>query len=197
MNIGVDIDGVLLDLERFALDCGTKMCIEKNIDININLEKYFESEKFHWTQEQEDEFWDTYLLGYVQSSMPRKYAPEIIKRLREEGNTICIITARNENGMPEEYYGKMQEETIKWLKTNNIEYDKIFFTTDDDKLNKCKENDIDIMIEDSPTNIKNISKEVKTIKFDCQYNRNIESENIIKAYSWYHIYQIINDLQSK
>lgn len=197
MNIGVDIDGVLLDLERFALDCGTKMCIEKNIDININLEKYFEGEKFHWTQEQEDEFWDTYLLEYVQNSMPRKYASEIIKKLREEGNTICIITARNESGMPEEYYGKMQEETIKWLKTNNIEYDKIFFTTDDDKLNKCKENNIDIMIEDSPTNIKNISKEIKTIKFDCQYNRNVESENIIKAYSWYHIYQIINELKTK
>ena len=33
MNIGVDIDGVLTDLERMALDFGTKMCVEENIPI--------------------------------------------------------------------------------------------------------------------------------------------------------------------
>ena len=31
MNIGVDIDGVLTDMERMAIDYGTKMCVEKNI----------------------------------------------------------------------------------------------------------------------------------------------------------------------
>ena len=35
MNIGVDIDGVLTDLERMALDFGTKMCVEENIPIEI------------------------------------------------------------------------------------------------------------------------------------------------------------------
>ena len=35
MNIGVDIDGVLTDLERMALDFGTKMCVEENIPIEF------------------------------------------------------------------------------------------------------------------------------------------------------------------
>ena len=39
MNIGVDIDGVLTDLERMALDFGTKMCVEENIPIELNLSK--------------------------------------------------------------------------------------------------------------------------------------------------------------
>ena len=38
MNIGIDIDGVLLDLERFAIDYGTKFCIEENLDIKINIQ---------------------------------------------------------------------------------------------------------------------------------------------------------------
>ena len=45
MNIGVDIDGVLTDLERMALDFGTKMCVEENIPIELNLSKYWEIEK--------------------------------------------------------------------------------------------------------------------------------------------------------
>ena len=53
MNIGVDIDGVLTDLERMALDFGTKMCVEENIPIELNLSKYWEIEKYNWTKEQE------------------------------------------------------------------------------------------------------------------------------------------------
>ena len=48
MNIGVDIDGVLTDLERMALDFGTKMCVEENIPIELNLSKYWEIEKYNW-----------------------------------------------------------------------------------------------------------------------------------------------------
>ena len=51
MNIGVDIDGVLTDLERMALDFGTKMCVEENIPIELNLSKYWEIEKYNWTKE--------------------------------------------------------------------------------------------------------------------------------------------------
>ena len=53
------------------------------------------------------------------------------------------------------------------------------------------------MIEDSPINIKNISSKIKVIKFDCQYNKDINGENIITAYSWYHIYDIIKKLNTK
>ena len=53
------------------------------------------------------------------------------------------------------------------------------------------------MIEDSPDNIKNISNKIKVIKFDCQYNKHVNGENIITAYSWYHIYQIIKEREGK
>lgn len=192
MNIGIDIDGVLLDLERFAIDYGTKFCIEENLDIKINIQEYWEGLKFNWTEEQENKFWNKYIIKYFKQYPPREFASEIIKKLKKEGNKIYIITARNEEGLPPEEYGKSQEITKTWLNENNIEYDKLIFAPDSEKLEQCLKNNVEIMIEDSPTNIKNISEKIPVIKYNCSYNENILGKNIITTYSWYQIYDIIN-----
>lgn len=196
MNIGIDIDGVLIDMEREVTDYATKMCVEENLPIKVDVSKYYETDTFDWTQEQSDRFWNKYLVQYVVEGKARKYSKEIIEKLRKEENKIYIITARDESGMPPEYYGKMQILTKEWLKNQNIEFDKLIFAKDSEKLNYCIENNIDIMIEDSPSNIKDISTKIKVIKFDCQYNKEINEKNIITAYSWYHIYDIINKLKN-
>jgi len=123
----------------------------------------------------------------------RKFAPEIIEKLKKEGNKIFLITARHDDEMPQEYYGKMEPITKEWLKKQNIKNDKIIF--EKEKLQPCIDNNIDVMIEDSPTNIQNLSNKIKIIKFDCQYNKDVNNENIITAYSWYHIYQIIKEMK--
>ena len=53
------------------------------------------------------------------------------------------------------------------------------------------------MIEDSPSNIENISTKINVIKFDCQYNKQITGKNVITAYSWYHIYDIIEKIKKE
>ena len=194
MNIGIDIDGVLVDLEKFELTYGTELCVDNGWNIKINLEKYLDTEKFNWTEEQENKFWNKYLEKYVTESEPREYAREIIKKLKEEGNNIYIITARNEEGLPAEAYGKMQQFTKTWLDKNNIMYDKLIFAPDDEKINQCIENNVDVMIEDSPRNILSISSRIPVIKYNCRYNDKIKSKNIINAYSWWHIYEIINKM---
>lgn len=195
MNIGIDVDGVLTDLERMCIDFGTKISVEENWPISINLSEYEETKTFEWTEEQAEKFWNKYLVQYVRESSPRKFAPEIIEKLQKEGNKIYIITARNESGMPHEYYGQMQQLTKKWLEDNNIKYEKLIFALNEEKLIQCMKNKIDIMIEDSPDNIEKISSKIKVIKFDCQYNKNVYGENIVTAYSWYHIYKIIKEMK--
>ena len=197
MNIGIDIDGVLTDMEREVTDYATKMCVEEGLPIKVDVSQYYETDSFNWTQEQSDRFWNKYLVPYVVESNARRYAKEIIKKLRQEGNKVYIITARDESGMPTEYYGKMQQLTKEWLKKYEIEYDKLIFAKDKEKLQRCIENNVDVMIEDSPSNIENISTKINVIKFDCQYNRNMEGKNIITAYSWYHIYDIIKKIKKE
>lgn len=196
MNIGIDIDGVLTDLERATIDYATKMSVEENWPININVSEYWEVKTFNWTEKQADKFWNKYLVPYVQESKSRAFASEIIEKLKKEQNKVYIITARDESGMPPEHYGKMQELTKQWLKKQNIQYDKLIFAKNEEKLQQCLENNIDVMIEDCPNNIQNISKKIKVIKFDCQYNKKELGENIITGYSWYHIYDIINQLKN-
>ena len=50
------------------------------------------------------------------------------------------------------------------------------------------DNRIDLMIEDSPKNINELSKIVPVICYDARYNRQCEGENITRCYSWYDIY---------
>lgn len=197
MNIGIDVDGVLTDMEREILDYGTKMCVEEGMPIEIDVNEYYETDTFHWNEEQANNFWNRYLVPYVVESKARKYSKEIIKKLRNEGNKIYIITARDESGMPADHYGEMQQLTKEWLAKNEIEYDKLIFAKDEDKLSKCIENSVDIMIEDSPSNIQNISTKIKVIKFACQYNKQVVGKNIFDAYSWYHIYDIIEKIKKE
>ena len=174
MNIGIDIDGVLTDYERQVIDYGSKMCAEENWSTNIDSSKYLEINKFNWNKEQAEKFCERYFIKYLTESPVRAFAPEVIEMLKKEGNNIYLITARYDGEMPKGYYGKMQSLTKAWLDKQNIKYDKIIFERE--KLQPCVEHQIDVMIEDSPENIQNLSKHIKVIKFDCQYNKNIDSK---------------------
>jgi len=191
MRIGIDIDGVLTDIETFLKDYGTKFCIEEGIDININLGYYDEKKTFYWTEEQTEKFWNQYMKYYATKYEPREFAVEVIKKLKDEGNELYIITARNEYGLIGEDYGKMKSFVNKWLEENEIEYDRIIFT-EGSKLPYCIGNYIDIMIEDCPENVKEISTKIPVLCLDCGYNKDIEGKNIIRVYSWYDIYEKIN-----
>lgn len=191
MRIGIDIDGVLTNIMESIINYGTKFCYENKIDYSINLNEYDETNILGISEENTEKFWNKYLAKYAQECPTRDFAPEVISKLKEN-NEIYIITARNEEGLPKEYYGTMQKMVKEWLNKNNIEYDKIIFSKE--KADICISNNIDIMIEDSPKNILSISKETKTICFDAPYNRNIKGENIIRAYSWYDILNILKKL---
>ena len=195
MNIGIDIDGVLTNYEREQLDYATKLCVDEGWDIDIDLGKYHETDTFNWNQDQANKFWNKYIIKYFSETPVRTFAPEVIEKLRKEGHKIYIITARDDYGMPPEHCGEEQQITKDWLKRNGINYEKLIFETE--KLGPCIENKIDVMIEDSPGNIIELSKQIKVIKFDCQYNKDVNNENVTTAYSWYHIYKIIKEMRGE
>ncbi len=47
-----------------------------------------------WTKKAEDEFWEKYLYEYAKNEPARKFASEVINKLKDEGKEIYIITAR-------------------------------------------------------------------------------------------------------
>ncbi len=193
MRIGIDIDGVLTDIERFIVDYGTKYCIENNLPINLKVGEYDEFKAFNWTEEQGIEFWNKYIVYYATKYKARDFASEVIHKLKDEGHEIYIITARNDYGVPKEYIGKMREFVAEWLKDNDIYYDKIIYT-EGSKLPYCVGNYIELMIEDWDKNVKEISSKLPVLCYDCQYNKEVEGKNITRVYSWYDVYDKIKKM---
>ena len=179
------MDGCLIDIAKFIADYGIKFCYENKIDYHIKEEEYDEAKALGISGENAEKFWNKYLPYYATEYAPREFAAEVIKKLKTN-NEIYIITARNEEGLPKEVYGKMQALVKEWLAKNQIEYDKLIFTVGS-KLPYCLENGIDIMVEDSPRNLTDIGAKIPVLCFDNPYNRKIEGENITRVYSWYDI----------
>lgn len=186
MKIGIDIDGVLTDISKFYLDYGAKFAFENNIDKIVDPNGYEIEDILDLEEGAHKEFWARYDDYYTKKIYTREFASEVIEKLKEEENEIHIITARN----PEHKNG--ENWTIDWLKENDIYYDKLIF--ENRKLEYCKENNINLMIEDNTSNVLEISKLIPVICFDNRYNQNCEGNNIIRCYSWYDIYSKIKKI---
>ena len=196
MNIGIDIDGVLTDIEQWQLDYGSKVVFEKYHTGIINPEGYDIKEIFDVDKNLDDEFWRKYLYAYAKNEPARKFANEVTKKLKEDGNKVYIITARFLTDRDTDEGQKMREIVRNWLKENEIYYDEIIFSPDD-KLEICLNNNIDVMIDDKVENINEISKHIPVICFNAGYNKECKGENVYRAYSWYDVYNKIKEISNK
>lgn len=195
MIIGIDIDGVLTNLEEFQLDCGSKFMSENFNKSITDANAYDTIDIFNINSEIDDKFWSIYLPLYVKEPA-RKYADEVTNKLHDDGFQIYIITARYLTNRNDEKGIEMRKTVIDWLKSNNIYYDKIIFSPED-KLDICKKANVDLMIEDKVDNINKISKYIHVICFDSKYNKICQGTNIIRCYSWYDIYAKISNIFKK
>lgn len=196
MRLGIDIDGVLTDFEKWQLEVGSKFFIKYNKNIVVP-EGYDSDTVFNVTKEMDSEFWHDYLYDYAKNEPARKFTGEVIDKLRDEGYEIYIITARYLTDRNDDLGEEMRNIVVNWLKENHINYDKIIFSPED-KFKVCEENNIDILIEDKVENINNISKIIPVICFNASYNKVCNGKNIFRAYTWYDVYyQITHVIENK
>lgn len=64
MKIGIDIDGVLTDIEQWQFDYGSKFFSKYDKSIK-NVSAYELRNIFEVSKELEDEFWNEYLYEYI------------------------------------------------------------------------------------------------------------------------------------
>lgn len=197
MKIGMDVDGVLTNLERFYFDYGTRFMKEEGLKTNVVDETGYRLQDLFGIDDKENKkFWEKYLDEYMIKCPIRPFAAEVMNKLIDEGNEVIIITARTLTDTDTKQGERNRKILKKWLKKNKLNYSKIIFSGEE-KLGFCRDNKIDVMIEDCPGNIEKISKEIPVICFDAKYNKNISNENVIRCYSFYNIYEQIHELNSK
>lgn len=187
MRIGIDVDNTITDtlpiLKRYCKKYNDDI-IKRNLQMN---EKGFAVDNlYEWTEEEKMDFINNIYPKVFEDVKAKENASTIIKKLKEKGNTIYIITARTKIKEP-------YKVTQQMLDKYNIVYDEIIVQKD--KKQFCIDNNIDILIDDEPQNINFVSEIIPVIAFEYIYNEECNGKNIIKVQTWDEIYNIINNLK--
>lgn len=186
MRIGIDIDNVISNFNEELL----KAYIEHDKElrntgiINKNAE-YIRNGMFDWTDEEEKTFYKENIERIAINLKAIEGASKYIKKLKQDGHTIYIISGRD-NGEYTDPYNM----TKNWLEKYDIVYDKLFLVdayNSHSKTEICLENNIDIMIDDSKRMCTDIKKYgIRALLMDTPYNR--DTNEFERVNSWEEIY---------
>ncbi len=196
-NLGVDVDGVLTNIQDFIFEFGAKFSYERGFDLeNLNKDAYDSAITFNWCNNTDDEFWHEVLEKYSRDERPRQLASEVLHKLKDEGWKIHIITARKSMKEEDIKVNKIEKILEEWLKIHDIPYDVLVFTGSD-KIQEIKDYNIDVMIEDSPNNIEQLRDLCSIIVFDAMYNKDCNGDNLTRVNSWYEILDHLEKVTKK
>lgn len=193
MKIGIDIDDTTFLTVKSMLKYAD--IFEEEISgaptnrdsFGLIKDRYYLKVLYGWDEKTKFAFFDKYYKNVLEECTMLPYANEVIQKLKKEGNSIHFITARlmNIKGCDTE------EITKNSLDTFNIPYDSLNLHISD-KLTFCKEQGIDILIEDSYETCRELTENgIKSILMTTKMNANIDAKGIVRVNNWKEIYKEI------
>ena len=192
MRIGIDLDGVIFDSEKLYRIYSELYDIQdlKRNSLIDNKQVKFEK-RYSWNQDETNGFVKKYHRKITETANFMPGAKEIIPLLKEEGNTLIIITAR----------GKVNKDlvpiTMQRLKENNLDIFEKYYWGTENKEEICKQEKIDLMIDDSNKNCKKLARDhIHTIYLKDAPSFDLEENEYLKVlYNWGEIYRYIKQLE--
>ena len=175
MIIGLDIDDVIFDTSEYL-----GSILEDLRDEELDKLK-LEIMRGNYMIPKVKEFLAKYLLTTVENAKIKEGASETIKELKEQGNTIILVTARGDEAFP-----GSEEKSEQALAKNNVVYDKVIYNCQK-KAETCKVNNIDIFVDDSPKNCAEVRAElgIPVIGFESAITANgLKEANIPSVKNW-------------
>jgi len=188
MRIGIDLDGVVFDSEttfRTYEEIFDITILKSNNLVNRKEPKY--QQRYNWTKEQEKEFVDRYYMRISKESGLMSGFKAVYSLLRDNANIeLIVITARGLT-LPE-----MKDDAQRVLDENNIKFDKYFWSVKD-KVDICKKEKIDLMIDDDWRIIEAMAKNnIKSLYFrDTNLRKLKKSKIITEVNNWGDVYRYI------
>lgn len=188
MKIGIDVDGVIFDSEN-------EIRIQAELDDLLKYkgngvehpEKFWEVDRYNWTDKQLTEFRSN-MKEILERANLMPGAKRIIDMLKKEGHELIVITARGK-------IGPSVEECIEEFESYGLEFDKCYWKADN-KVEICKKENINLMIDDSPIHCKSlVENKIKTLYFrDVNREKLEENEYLKEVNHWGEIYRYIYNL---
>lgn len=197
--VGIDADGVLVDMSKFNIREGKKYFKREPVDSSA----YHTRDIFGVSKTKETIYGLRGALNkYCKKEPPMPYCKETIKKFNEEGILLYEITARKFttfNNVIGKYYRGLFE---KWLKKNELNFKSIEYCSESDsprdKLLGCRKLNVDVMIEDKPDVAEYLANNgIKILLMDAPYNKNLQHSNITRVYDWKEIYEIVSQLKKQ
>lgn len=199
MKIGIDIDDTTFLTVKSMLKYAD--IFEEEIsgiptsmdNFGLIENRYYLKALYGWDDETKFAFFNKYYKNVLEECTMLPNADKVIRKLKENGDTIHFITARlmNIEGCDTEAITK------KSLSDFDIPYDTLSLHVSD-KLAFFKENKIDICIEDSFETCRQLTNNgIKSILMTTKMNSKIDSGEIVRVNSWEEIYEEIEKFRKK
>lgn len=190
MIIGIDLDGVIVDTEmsyRVEAELYDMQILKKGSLIRPEEQLIFK--RYDWNEMEQQNF-SPILEKSARNCNVMPGAKRVIDLLKADGNKLILISSRgHENKV-------MQEIGMESLKKYDIYLDKYYLGIKD-KLAICKQENVDVMIDDNYRNCLKVSEGgILTLYFVDGGMKNLEENDKLKmVYNWGEIYRIITKLE--
>lgn len=193
MVIGFDLDDTINNLADVFNKYALKFNEENNICYEIQKHEWGFDKAFGWDKEDAETFLYKYLEALFKENTIKEKAKDVINKLYDQGHKILIITARSTK-----HVTNVLDLSTKWLKDNEIKYHELIIEGKN-KVDKCKEKNVDIFIDDRPNNCEKVAEleNVKVYMFVNEYNQDYINKDIERVYDWYDIEKQINNIENK
>ncbi len=197
MKIGIDLDGVVIDSEttfRTYEELYEISILKQNNLVNREEPKF--QSRYNWTKEQQKEFTDKFFVQISKESNLMSGFISAYRYLKEQGHEFVVITAR---GLTPDgnFMKEMEDDAKRVLEEGNIFFDK-YYWGQENKLNVCQKENIDIMIDDDWRIIEKLaSNNIKTLYFRDTNLKKLEESTFIKEVNnWGDICRYISEISN-
>lgn len=185
MRIGIDLDGVIFDSERYYRAYGEFFDIMNGGNGQVIPESADVSHSYGWKDDLVKKFLELYLYEIENNAPIMPCTIEVLKQLKKEGDELYIITAR---GCLGEFEIDISRQRLKEI---DVSFDGFCFRAKE-KLQACQEAKIDVMIDDNIKHVETISKAgIKCLHFNDTWGLKCKNENCIEVHNWGEIYRKI------
>ncbi len=187
MRIGLDIDNVVSDFDKYVME---QFLIEDKNKRNkgiVNPLGDWVGACFDWTHDEIEDFLEHNMQEFALKMEPRENAKYYMDKLLEDGHELILISHR---AFP--HYTKPLEVTKEWLKENKINYTQLILSQTTNKSKECIDNKIDIMFDDVQANCHQLKDGGVNIYLMATEHNHDFREGLKVVNDWQELYEVVS-----
>lgn len=179
MKIAIDLDGVIFDTENYFRTNAQFYDLKNGGEGEVKREELWAQNRYTWTREQYDEFFGLCLENILKNAPMMVNAGVVIRALAKK-HELYVITNRGDMHKSE------IDITYDRLKRDNIDvFTKVYFHDEYSKLDRCRQEGVELMIDDLYNNVASISGAgIKCLYYRDLVQKSIDSPLVYEVRNW-------------